>query len=210
MLLSLPVRRTLYKKNKRDMVAPYNTGVLVSSVVRVTGSGSNRAAKPEYLDLGRASSLAASVAIPKSLPSVLAAPKVTKNNLSVNKKLNNHIGLSAGILPAKRYDVEDRKRQFSEVSSEHNSEVSQSKKKRLITINQVNIQPGFFTSVQSETSNSPTVTLNCSSLSRLVLERDNLRQEVKELQMKLSCFQQLFKDKKRLTSVVKRLGLKEL
>lgn len=65
----------------------------------------------------------------------------------MNKKFDTEIGVSAGILPAKRNHVENSKRQWSEESSEDNSDVSQSKKERLIT--------PFFVSLQTKTSNYP-------------------------------------------------------
>ena len=50
------------------MVAPHQVGDLVRSFVRVPGSGSEKSAKPTFCDLGRASTLAATVLIPQNLP----------------------------------------------------------------------------------------------------------------------------------------------
>lgn len=45
-------------------------------------------------------------------------------------------------------------------------------------------------------------------VAQLLQERDRLRQENEFLQCKVSLFQQLFRNKERLTSVLKRLGFK--
>ncbi|KAG7167953.1 putative protein TPRXL isoform X2 [Homarus americanus] len=47
-----------------------------------------------------------------------------------------------------------------------------------------------------------------TSVAQLLQERNSLRQENQALQRQLSLFQQLFRNKERLTSVVKRLGVK--
>ncbi|XP_068209794.1 uncharacterized protein [Palaemon carinicauda] len=199
------------------MVAPHDTGDLVRSLVRVPGSGSNRAAGSECLDLGRASSLAASVPVPTALPPALANPKTLKQaSASVSKKLGSEVGATAGILPTRPTVTEDRKRQRSQESPEDNGESSHSKRPRVYTVSQgshmvpvpTTVGSVVVVSVQPQTSSSPSVNVTeAASLSQLIQERDNLRQENRELQKRLILFQQLFKDKKRLTSVVKRLGV---
>lgn len=196
------------------MVAPHDTGDLVRSLVRVPGSGSNRAAGSECLDLGRASSLAASVPVPTTLPAALTTLKVIRQPpASVSKKLGGHVGAKAGILPTK---PEDRKRQLSEVSP--GSEAAAPKRPRLLTVRQASplvvpgqpvIGPVMVVSLQPQTPPStPTINFSGStSLSQLIQERDILRKENQELQKRLSLFHQLFKDKKRLTSVVKQLSV---
>ncbi|XP_066948203.1 uncharacterized protein [Macrobrachium rosenbergii] len=193
------------------MVAPHDTGDLVRSLVRVPGSGSNRAAGSECLDLGRASSLAASVPVPTTLPPALATPKVVRQTPPSVDKLGSQVGVEAGILPAK---PEDRKRQRSEELPGSDSEASVPKRPRIFALTQaspvVSAQAGQFVvvSLQPQTSSPPSINFSgAASLSQLIKERDNLRKENQELQKRLSLFHQLFKDKRRLTSVVKRLGV---
>lgn len=193
------------------MVAPHDTGDLVRSLVRVPGSGSNRSAGSECLDLGRASSLAASVPVPTTLPPALAMPTVVgPTNSSENKKLGSQVGVTAGILPTKLANAEHRKRQRSQETSEDGSNSSSAKKPRIYTFHQAVSVPAsgsvVLLALQPQTSSQPSVNL-ATSLSQLIQERDNLRRENQELQNRLALFQQLFRDKKRLTSVVKRLGV---
>ena len=202
------------------MVAPHDTGDLVRSLVRVPGSGSDRTAGSECLDLARASSLAASVPVPSTLPPALATPKVTPPPA---KKLDNQ-GVAAGILP-KSSDSESRKRQLPESSSatEGNSagtspppkrarivymtpQELQSHASRVVPLNTPN-GTVLFLAAEPRTANSPPINLSKASLAELIKERDNLRKENQELQKRLALFQQLFRDKKRLTSVVKHLGV---
>ena len=49
------------------MVVPHQVGDLVRSFVRVPGSGSEKSAKPTFCDLGRLSTLAATVSVPQNL-----------------------------------------------------------------------------------------------------------------------------------------------
>ena len=49
------------------MVVPHQVGDLVRSFVRVPGSGSDLSAKPTFCDLGRLSTLAATVSVPQNL-----------------------------------------------------------------------------------------------------------------------------------------------
>lgn len=211
------------------MVAPHDTGDLVRSLVRVPGSGSDRTAGSECLDLARASSLAASVPVPQSLPPALATPRVVQRpHASRNEKLGGQVGVAAGILQASgaaSNSSEDRKRSLSQVSSSSgnaNGETNSAPKRaRLVymTPQQVMSQanrvvplstpagPVLFLASQPQTPNSPPITLSEASIAQLIQERNSLRQENLALQQRLSLFQQLFKDKKRLGSVVKRLGV---
>ena len=189
------------------MVAPHNTGGDISrSLVRVPGSGYDFSAGSECLNLARASYLAASVPIPSTLPPAL----VTRKMMTLSPV--NQEGITAGILP--------RKRQLSESSSFLGTNSRAPKRIRIVYMTPQELQdhasrivpmdtplgPFLFLTAQpkSETSPSPSPS---TTLSDLIKQRDNLRQENQELQRRLILFQQLFKDKKRLTSVVKRLGV---
>ena len=221
------------------MVASYDTGDLVRSLVRVPGSGSDRTAGSECLDLARASSLAASVPVPMTLPAALATPKIIRvsPHTSVNEKLESQVGAAvaatatataaaAGIIAAAAAAAKpDRKRQRPLDSSEAGNSTGESapvtKRARIVymTPQQVMSQasrlvsvstpvgPVLFLPLQAQTQSSPPLALNEASLSQLIQQRNNLRQENQDLQQRLSLFQQLFKDKKRLASVIKRLGV---
>lgn len=212
------------------MVAPHETGDLVRSLVRVPGSGSDRSAGSECLDLARASTLAASVPVPKTLPAALASPKVPQQ--SKNEKLVGQTGPAADVLGGNSSSANgrsntngDRKRQRPEEPAEtgnFSSESSAPKRPRIVYMTPEQVLshasrmvsvstaagPLLFLPLQPSTSNSPPSSLREASVSQLIQERNTLRQENQVLQQQLALFQQLFKDKKRLGSVVKRLGVK--
>ena len=183
------------------MVAPHDVGDLVRSLVRVPGSGSEYpTAGSECLDLARASSLAASVVVPTTLPPALATPKVTPPapSSSINKFITQE-GINAGI--SKITPVPKKVRIVKMTPQELQNNAS-----RIMPINSP-AGPVLYMTAKPQSETSPPVSLDKASLSVLMRERDNLKRENKELQRRLSLFQQLFKDKKRLTSVVKRLGV---
>nr|BDT63583.1 MAG: hypothetical protein [Pasiphaea japonica whispovirus] len=216
------------------MVAPHENGNLVRSLVRVPGSGSDMTAGSEYLDLARTSSLAASVRIPQSLPAALTTRRIPRPHVSLNDKLGGQVGTATGILTATDDPRHTHFKDFSASGGAANINCNPPRKRaRLVymtpqqVINQANrmvsvvspvehvlllpMQPQ--TSQTSYTPNSP-ISLTRASLAQLIQERNNLRQENQmlrqenqKLQYRLLLFQQLFKDKKKLGNVVKRLGL---
>ena len=204
------------------MVAPHDTGDLVRSLVRVPGSGSDRTAGSECLDLARASSLAASVPVPSTLPPTLVTPKVTPPPPPPVNKLGSQEGVAAGILP-RSSGTEGRKRQLdgSSEASDTSAPTVLPKRARVVYMTPQELQnnasrvvpvntpagPVLFLAAQPRSETSPPIRFDQATLADLVRERDNLRQENQELQRRLTLFQQLFKDKRRLTSVVKRLGV---
>ena len=204
------------------MVVPYDTGDIIRSLVRVPGSGSDRTAGSECLDLARVSSLAASVRVEPTLPAALATPKIiirkSHHTSSLNEKLGSQVGTAAGIIKeAKPSGSGDhkRERQTGDLSAPVTKRARivymtpqqvMSQANRLVPIS-TPVGPILFLPLQAQMQNqTPPLSLNEASLSQLIQERNNLRQENRNLQERLSLFQQLFKDKKRLDSVIKRLG----
>ena len=78
------------------MVAPHQVGDLVRSFVRVPGCGSKRSAKVSFCDLGRTSTLAATVLIPQNVPRVTnvltltpSTSQYTSNQLPFDVAIHN-------------------------------------------------------------------------------------------------------------------------
>ncbi|KAK7068133.1 hypothetical protein SK128_024287 [Halocaridina rubra] len=190
------------------MVAPHETGALVRSLVRVPGSGSDRNAGSDCLDLARVSTLAAAIPVPKTLPAALASAKAPPKPLeSRNEKL---IGKTAPVS-----GDGDRKRSLE------SSPVSMTKRTRLVYMTPEQVMnnanrivtmstasgPVLFMPLQAPSPSTSQPSVSEATITQLVQERNNLMQENQMLQRQLLLFQQLFKDKKRLGSVVKRLGV---
>ena len=205
------------------MVAPHNTGDLVRSLVRVPGSGTEKSAGSECLDLSKVSSLAASVRVPQTLPPALATPKILQPQQlkSVNEKLETEQGVNAGI-SRKRPCPSDSPPSSHADNSTTTSHTNIAKKVRIqyrvqyMTKEEILNQPG--TVVPMNTPAGPILylrphttnvhpNLTNATLTQLIAERDRLREENRQMQQRLNLFQQLFKDKERLGSVVKRLGV---
>ena len=222
------------------MVAQHNPGYLVRSLVRVPGSGYNRMAGSESLDLSRASSLAASVRVPQTLPAALVTPKIIKQvHASVNEKLGSGFGVAAGILPSNPSGSGDRKRKHSRDTSEGSYSTPElsllPKRARLVYMTPqqiismasrlVNIPTPagspLYLPLQNQEPSAPPLSFDEASTVQLIRESNNLRQvnqelqtslsalsqKNQELQKRISLFQLLFRDKKRLGAVVKRLGV---
>ena len=218
------------------MVAPHDTGDLVRSLIRVPGSGTDRAAGAQWLDLARASSLAASVPVPQTLPPALAnlnaslPPALT----SVSEKLVMANGVDVGIVDETEVNPSNRKRSSPSDAATPTTNTTNTtttttptvtKRARVMYMTKEQILSLAGRIVPVDTPNGPILVLqglqaaagsgqgnlkgnlSGASVSQLIQERDNLREENQRLQHRLNLFQQLFKDKKRLGSVVKRLGV---
>lgn len=236
------------------MVAPHDTGDLVRSLVRVPGSGYNRTAGSVCFDLGRTSTLAATVPVSPVLPPALTGPRTAqsagpsisqKHQLNASSKLGSNIGVNSGILktgaaiPSSTVATSRKRPCPQEPSVENTSPVNAessatgsrqpitmegllaSKRARIVCLTpqqvaehsrnivQVSTPSGpmlFLPLPQQLLANTP-VGLTPATIAQLLQERNNLRQENQVLQQQLSLFQQLFRNKERLTSVVKRLGV---
>ena len=203
------------------MVAPHNTGDLVRSLVRVPGSGTEKSAGSECLDLSKVSSLAASVRVPQTLPPALATPKILQPQQlkSVNEKLETEQGLNAGI-SRKRPCPSDSPPSPHADNSTTISHTNIAKKVRIqyMTKEEILNQPGTVVPINTPTGpilylinpQTPTNvhhTLTSATLTQLITERDELREKNRQMQQRLNLFLQLFKDKERLGRIVKRLGV---
>lgn len=239
----------------QKMVAPHDTGDLVRSLVRVPGSGSDRAAGSVCFDLGRTSTLAAAVPVSLELPSALTGTRTTKpteantssqNQQNAKNKLTDNVKAEPVILrnetsvpssSMSQIGGTSRKRpcpqQTSSVCGRTESSTPGSsqpvtgeglpvnKKARIVCMipEQIGEDPSNLEMLKSSApmlilqlpqhllKSAPLVMIP-ETVGQLLQERNNLRQENQILQQQLSLFRQLFRNKERLTSVVKRLGVK--
>lgn len=203
------------------MVAPHDTGDLVRSLVRVPGSGRDRTMASVCCDLSNVSSYAATVPVPQALPPAIARPLVEPQQPEINPREN-------GSDPKDLTSTHKRARpQPSEISRGINSvpqiDVSRDNRSSLPTLKRLRVVYLTPQQVGQRTGQPPNLSLTMSivqmqpqqqqqqlstiDIAQLLQERDDLRGENLALQKRLALFQQLFRDKKRLTSVVKRLGV---
>ena len=196
------------------MVAPRDEGDLVRSLVRVPGSGKNITADTSMMDLGRVSSMAASVPI-SPLPDALRRrnqqqPHVSEDldisslNNQRNEKISsdkrkyemplmmNHRAL---ILWDRDPLILDRKKNPS-----FQQQLMEQIHLLLRQKDEIKKENGELKRINSILGQEKCVT-------QITSECNELRLKNSELNRKLSLFQQLFKDKRRLTRVVKRLGI---
>lgn len=168
--------------------------MVVRSLVRIPGTGRMKKIQPTILDLSKVSTLvAASRTGGQPLPPQLLRSTVEENNEDFLKK---------------------KKRKREEEQSPSNEEEESKKKKRKNNNEQpTTISIPMIRLVRPITSTTTTVGSNATatavvvipigqSLQQLMAERDRLVRENMDLCKRLSLFQQLFRDKKRLTSVV--------
>ena len=212
------------------MVAPHDTGDLVRSLVRVPGSGFDyQTAGSKCLDLARASSLAASVPVPATLPSALATPVVKNKEASSRTsavKLGSQDGVTAGILPRTAGSTvttttTTMNKRVLDDADDTSSVEPIPKRGRIVFMTPEELSknasrvvplntpagPVLLLTAQPASEISRPIRLDQLTLSELIKEKEKLKRENAELKRRLNLFGQLFKDKKRLTSVVKRLGV---
>ncbi|XP_068230875.1 uncharacterized protein [Palaemon carinicauda] len=198
------------------MVAPHETGDLVRSLVRVPHSGQDRTLASVCLDLGKVSTIAGSVPVPTSLPPVLARPlqprqlnrTETKVKLepspsgatSQHLKKEEHLKRSNGSA----HD-ENRHPKRPRVVTGQCLMVIATTGPLLVHAGQEN-QPQL--SIQVNAPAGPVeVNEGTPSVSQLRQELSSLQSENASLNERIRLFQQLFRDKKKLTSVLHRLGV---
>ena len=220
------------------MVNPYDSGDLVRSLVRVVGSGFNyQEAGTKILNLAKVSSLAASVPISLTLPPILAGSPTNTTSLdnvnftSNDEKLRD--GVAAGILPRNEKETVTPTSTFERNATKRARTVSSSfssppspppKRSRTDCVTMtpeelrqqiiprlvpVNTTTGVVLYLAAQpVLNPPRNLSDDATLAELTEERDKLKAENEELRRRLSLFQQLFRDKNRLSRVVNQLGLK--
>ena len=182
------------------MVAPHNTGDLIRSLIRVPGSGLDKTAGSEFLDLGRTSSLAARVPVPRTLPPALGPRKeeqqmVNGNDCSQSREVTVNLNITL--------TVNDRKRKIPEEYKTDNHDSS-------ATIKRVRVQQ---IENQADIPPLPLIPLQLSVVSnddiahQLIEERKKLMLENQQLQRRVRLFQDVFRDKKLLGSIAKRMGV---
>ena len=188
------------------MVLPFDRGELVRSLVRVPGSGTDKKAGSECLDLSKVSSLVAAIRTPSELPPALISPKV--NPPPPPSKMVADEVVAAGIIPkqwlGKRpspslpNDVPPKKARLIFMTVE---EV----KNNASRITVANTSSGPILSMKSTTPISPPLDLTQVSLADLNKELDRLRQERKELEKRRDDLIEVMKDKTKLKHLIQHL-----
>lgn len=230
-------------KNKKNMVAPHNSGQLIGSFVRIPGSGMS-SNKTSQIDLGNISTFAASVPV-HPLPSnlVVVQPRggiraqhrrteKKKEEKNEEKKME---GEEQKDGKKKRDTTQEeaaaphpKKRQRFGGGGDDDGETGTTVAAATVTTttghspidkikNDVDRtahpHPSYSSSLSSSSSSSAATVVsqqqhNHHHYQDLLQQLTFLRRENAELKRKISLFQQLFKNKKRLASVAKRLGLR--
>lgn len=208
------------------MVASYETGTPVRSLVRVPGSGNDSTLPSECLDLSKVSSLAATVFVPRTLPLGLIGPRQTRNDSTTNNPMEN--SKLEKTLPAPPIDKTVKKRKYAELQESKEGHIgapalstnpTPSKKPRVVYLTPEQVLHAVrnkgaiialpLQHVQQQLLPQQPPNLASSSqrvsVSQLQQELNTIRGENKALQRQLLLFQQLFKNKERLASVVQRL-----
>ena len=164
------------------MVAPHQVGDLVRSFVRVPGSGSEKSAKPAFCDLARASTLAATVAVPKDFP---PATNVLTQSPSSTQIPNNN---------------QQRKRPRTEETEEVKDSISAPQAKVPHTET-----PPASAPIKTIPVTLLVVHIPNAEVQKLKEENEQLRKENETLKKQLSLFKQLIRNPQRLNSVLSRL-----
>ena len=171
------------------------------SLVRIPGTGHVKKKQPTMLDLSKVSTMvAASRTGGLPLPLQLLRSTIEENNEDLSKK-------------------KKRKREEEEQSTpsplQNEEEESKKKKRTTISIPMIRLVRPTTTTNTTVGSNATAATaavvvsqrvVTCNvPLQQLIAQRDRLAQENMELRKRLVLFQQLFRDKERLKSVVNHI-----
>ncbi|XP_064099909.1 uncharacterized protein LOC135210901 [Macrobrachium nipponense] len=196
------------------MVAPHEVGDLVRSLVRIPGSGHDRTMPSSCLDLAKVSVVAASVPISTTIPPAIARPLAQRET--------NRRGAKDREGP-----VASRTEKRGNASGGENVEHPPMKKPCHVVVNgrhpqlvmgtsavvigtpvQLMFHSGQQIQPQAPVQIGASAGSSTPSVSQLLQEVSSLQAENVSLNERLSLFHQLFKDKKRLASVLLRLGIK--
>ncbi|XP_066987332.1 uncharacterized protein [Macrobrachium rosenbergii] len=209
------------------MVAPHEIGDPVRSLVRVPGSGHVMTMPSSCLDLGKVSIIAASVPVPTTLPPALARPLVQREMNGSDAKNRQGPGASRNGSQCPQLQKTEKRGNASGENVEHPT----MKKPRHVVIGRqpqlvigtpavviaAPVQLRFNSGQQIQpqppaqigaSPGSLNVNEETPTVSQLLQELSSLQAENATLNERLSLFHQLFRDKKRLASVLQRLGVK--
>ena len=213
------------------MVVPFTPPELTRSLVRVPRSGFGRRGDDRLLDLGRVSSLAVAVGPIERIPrgglvgrsrsflNAIATPifggdsvATTNTTTTATATPTSDATITATPRPS---PIRQPKRPLPYEPTEDATQ-SLPKKQRIITASpcpHVSVATAIVVPRDARVPQTVVLVTKRSEelqkkLSIIQREKEELQKINAELQRKLSLFQQLFKHKKRLTGVVKRLGLK--
>ena len=165
------------------MVVPHCTGDLVRSFVRVPSSGIEKSAKPVFCDLGRTSTLAATISVPQNLP---PATNVLTQTPSVTPNPNGQ--------QRKRPRPEEKENSTDSSSAPKVIRIEASSATASIKLIPVTLMTA--------------VRIPKAEVQKLKEENEQLRKENELLKKQLSLFKQLIRNPQRLNSVLCRLEKK--
>ena len=196
------------------------------SLVRVVGSGHDTTARATLLDLGRVSPLASSVNVGR-LPSYLAASRPNPAATSTNTIYNNNktLRLSGVVLLNRNNDKETRHQETAnrnnsgETTTSQQRQNEEGRKEHGISTNTTHSTNTTTRTAKRGISEGcislPPAKKQCIVLSsssaaalytkELLTQVETLRKENAMMKKRLGLFQELFRDKKRLKSVTRRI-----
>ena len=191
------------------MVAPHDTGEFVRSLVRVRGSGKDRTLPGKFCDLSRVSTLAAEEQVNTTLPRELAQPQAPAEN-SANDEVSKR---SSGKNKKSRLNLiqhsprRDTNAQQQPAQPQRNQNEQGSNQPTLF-VTGIRLLTPMNCILQTQhcqvTSLQPGIK-TVHTLPKILEELETLKSENVQLKKRLALFQQLFRDKERLASVVQRI-----
>ncbi|KAK7083315.1 hypothetical protein SK128_022586, partial [Halocaridina rubra] len=206
------------------MVADYNSKDLIRSLVRVPKSGRDASLESSLLDLSNVSQLAATIPVSRTLPPELSRPFGKKNQ--GNRTENKNVIAKPLLQELKETSAGAKKRSLAEepmvgANMVMGQEQSAPPNKRVCVTYMtkadavrafpwgrfVNIPSGTVYVVSGLQAQPQALDISGDSTLKLLQQREALQQENRALHQQLALFQQLFRNKDRLKSVLKRLGV---
>ena len=170
------------------MVASFNPGTLVTSYVRVPGSGTDKTIKSVLYDLSRVSR----IVTPISLQSESGLTVI--NSTAKPVPIQNEKGFTAvpsTMINSLEEQVSETRKRPKEDENDHSS--CHKKKRQCIYHLQQN--------------KDPLVQIQVSALNQLLIQNNQLEQENAVLKRQVSLFKQLIMNPKRLNSVLNKLNV---
>ncbi|KAK7021314.1 hypothetical protein SK128_018994 [Halocaridina rubra] len=182
------------------MVADYNSKDLIRSLVRVPKSGRDASLESSLLDLSNVSQLAATIPVSRTLPPELSRPFGKK--YQGNRTENKNVIAKPLLQELKETSAGAKKRSLAEepmvgANMVMGQEQSAPPNKRVCVT--------YMT--KADAAQPQALDISGDSTLKLLQQREALHQENRALHQQLALFQQLFRNKDRLKSVLKRLGV---
>lgn len=203
------------------MVASFNPGTLVTSYVRVPGSGTDKTIKSVLYDLSRVSR----IVTPISLQSESGLTVI--NSTAKPVPIQNEKGFTAvpsTMINSLEEQVSETRKRPKEDENDHSSchkkkrqciyhlkpstEVTSSKivDPQLRNVNNIKVVPVSLNNILQQ-NKDPLVQIQVSTLNQLLIQNNQLEQENTVLKRQVSLFKQLIMNPKRLNSVLNKLNV---